>query len=55
MPIYEYECSKCERKFTIKLTFDQHDQHVPVKCPDCQSKDVYQLVGSVHVKTDKKS
>jgi putative FmdB family regulatory protein len=55
MPIYEYECTKCEQKFTIKLTFDQHDKHEQVKCPHCRSTDVHQLVSSVHLKTDKKS
>ena len=27
MPSYEYECTKCGRKFEVMQTFEEHDRH----------------------------
>jgi putative FmdB family regulatory protein len=55
MPVYEFECAKCGKTFTEHETFEQHDQHPEVKCPDCDSTEVHQLITPVGVKTSKKS
>ncbi len=55
MAYYEYECEKCGHIFTVKQSFEEHDQQPKPKCPQCQSRKVAQLIGSVHLKTGKKS
>ena len=37
MPIYEYKCKKCNKKFEMRLGFN-HDQNA-VKCPACNGTD----------------
>ena len=55
MPDYEFECTKCSKVFTDHESFAEHDKHPAVKCPDCGSTEVRQLVAPVGVKTSKKS
>ena len=55
MPDYEFECSKCSKVFTDHETFAEHDKHPKVKCPQCGSTEVRQVVAPVGVKTSKKS
>jgi putative FmdB family regulatory protein len=33
MPIYEYYCDACEKKFQLLRRFSQADE--PAECPDC--------------------
>ena len=44
MPIYEYKCSKCNKKFDVlhKSTTIQEDVH----CPACDSKENKKLFSS---------
>jgi putative FmdB family regulatory protein len=35
MPFYEYECSKCNKDFTLRRKFDEMDD--PAPCPECGS------------------
>lgn len=55
MPTYEFECAKCQEKFTEKETFAEHDQHKTIQCPKCGSTDVHQLLSTGFAKTSKKS
>jgi putative FmdB family regulatory protein len=55
MAYYEYECTKCEHKFTVKQSFEEHDHHKQVKCPNCSSNKVEQLLTSAYALTSKKS
>ena len=55
MPYYEYECTECGKKFEVRWTFREYDEHPVVRCPKCASKAVEQLVASVSVQTPKKS
>ncbi len=62
MPSYEYECLKCGKKFETMQTFEEHDRHEDhdrhqrLKCPQCGSTKVEQLVAaSIFVITAKKS
>jgi len=54
MPIYEFECQKCEKKFTLVLTVKQLEKK-EFACPACQAKEVELLITSTHVITSKKS
>jgi putative FmdB family regulatory protein len=55
MPDYEFQCSKCSKVFTDHETFAEHDKHPKVKCPECGSTEVRQVINPVGVKTSKKS
>lgn len=55
MAYYDFECMKCRKHFTVKQTFAEHDREPKPKCPKCRSRRVGQLIGSVHLKTSKKS
>jgi len=48
MPIYEYQCPKCNQRFEHLVRGDE-----TVKCPKCGSKDLTKLLStpSVSVKT----
>ena len=55
MAYYEFECQECQKKFTLKQTFAEHDRERTPKCPKCGSAKVEHLVVAVHVQTGKKS
>ncbi len=55
MAYYDYECKSCHKQFSVSQTFQEHDKHREVRCPDCGSKKVERTVHDVHVKTAKKS
>jgi putative FmdB family regulatory protein len=54
MPVYDYKCVDCKKKFTLTLTVSEHDK-VKVKCPKCGSKKVEQQMASFFAVTSKKS
>ena len=55
MPVYEYHCKACKKDFTVTRSFAEYERKRVVKCPSCQGTQVEQLVGSVNLKTTKKS
>lgn len=54
VPIYEYHCEKCKKDFAETMRLEDYGRK-QVKCVYCQSKQVRRLMGSVSVKTSKKS
>jgi putative FmdB family regulatory protein len=54
MPIYEFECRKCEKEFNLVLTVKQLEEK-EFACPACQAREVEQLITSAQVITSKKS
>jgi putative FmdB family regulatory protein len=54
MPIYQYRCEKCGKKFERTETISEHEAVRPA-CPKCGSKNVSQIPGNVYVVTSKKS
>ncbi len=43
MPIYEYQCTRCEKRFE-KLMF--RGEEAEVSCPGCKSKEVEKLLSA---------
>ena len=39
MPVYEYYCRRCEKRFTATMHVAEHEQDVP-ECPECHQKDL---------------
>ena len=38
MPIYEYRCRNCQRRFELLRTFSQKDESAP--CPACGATEI---------------
>ncbi len=54
MPVYDFKCTACGKKFTLTLSFAEHKQ-AKVKCPKCRSRKVRQQFSSIYTKTSRKS
>ncbi len=54
MPTYEYQCSECNKKFTVVQSISEHGK-VKVSCPKCKSKKIQQRISSFMTKTSRKS
>jgi putative FmdB family regulatory protein len=54
MPTYEYACIECGKKFSVALTFSEHDKG-RVACPKCKGRKVEQRFSTVFTKTSRKS
>jgi putative FmdB family regulatory protein len=54
MPVYDYACGKCGKKFTVTMSIGDHDKH-RVRCPKCKSSGVRQQISGFYAKTSKKS
>ena len=54
MPVYEYVCLDCKRKFSEVKPVSAHDPK-KVRCPKCGSKNVERRLSSVFVTTSTKS
>jgi len=54
MPIYEFQCQKCGKEFTLVLSVKQYEER-GFACPACKAKDVEQVITSTQVITSKKS
>lgn len=56
MAMYEFECEKCGHQYTIRESFEKHDQRKSEpRCPECGSRKTRQVLETVHVQTTKKS
>jgi len=54
MPTYEYVCGDCGKKFSVTITFSEHDKG-RVACPKCKGGKVAQQFSTVFTKTSRKS
>ena len=54
MPIYEYVCLGCKKKFSETKPVSDHDPKA-VKCPKCNSRKVERRWSTVNVGTSRKS
>ncbi|MDO8886013.1 zinc ribbon domain-containing protein [Candidatus Oleimmundimicrobium sp.] len=48
MPIFEYRCSKCNKKFELLVGVGKENNDL--KCPHCGSKDILKLFSSFGLK-----
>lgn len=54
MPLYEYVCRKCGKKFTEVLTIKEHDKR-KIQCPECKSEDLEHVIEPFFAKTASKT
>lgn len=48
MPVYDFRCRDCSKKFSVFLSYDQYDRHETV-CPACQSSRIERIIRKVPV------
>jgi len=54
MPLYDYICKECHKKFEIALTLTEHEK-ASAKCPKCGSRNVEQEPAVFFAVTSRKS
>ena len=54
MPLYEFRCSSCGKRFESRETVTEHERHREA-CPKCSSRKVEQLPSAFQAVTAKKS
>jgi len=54
MPIYEYVCLNCRKKFSETKPISAYDPK-KVKCPKCKSRSVERRLSTVSLTTSRKS
>jgi putative FmdB family regulatory protein len=54
MPLYEYVCRKCHKKFAEVLTIREHETG-KVRCPKCQSTDLEKVIEPFFARTVSKT
>src|SRR5881296_796433 len=54
MPIYEYRCTKCRKRFSQQEGIEEHGRRRPA-CPHCKSRAVEQVFSPFFAKTVRKS
>lgn len=54
MPTYDYQCDKCQKRFSRTESMSKHGRKRPA-CPKCKSTKVSQVFSPFYAKTVKKS
>ncbi|MFQ5692099.1 MAG: zinc ribbon domain-containing protein, partial [Nitrospinota bacterium] len=54
MPLYEFRCDKCRKKFSLQLPVSDYGRK-RLTCPKCKSRRVSRIFSSFTVQTSKKS
>lgn len=45
MPMYDYQCSKCQHTFEEMLTYEKRDNPTKEPCPKCGANEINKIVG----------
>ena len=54
MPIYQYRCLNCNRRFEVYLSYAEYGTH-PVPCAHCGSENVLRRIGRVRIAKSEES
>jgi len=54
MPVYEYVCNACKKKFSETKSVSEYNPKA-ARCPKCKSRRVERILSGVQVETSKKS
>lgn len=54
MPLYEYVCRNCHKKFAEVLTIKEHETK-KLRCPKCQSPNLEKVIEPFFAKTSSKT
>lgn len=53
MPVYEYSCQNCGKRFEVRATLQEREK-LAVRCPNCKSDKVTRTYSSFYAKTSRK-
>jgi putative FmdB family regulatory protein len=54
MPIYEFQCRRCNRSFELRQSLKEHEAHRPT-CPSCGSDDTQPMLSAFFARTSRKA
>ncbi len=54
MPDYEFQCQKCNKKFTMAMSVKEREEE-KIRCPKCGGRKNRPILGNFFAKTSKKS
>ncbi len=54
MPVYEYLCLNCQKRFEIYASIKEYESLKPF-CPKCRSQKVRRVFGRINIKTESKT
>jgi putative FmdB family regulatory protein len=54
MPLYQYYCDQCKREVSLTMTMSEHGKG-GAACPECGSRGLRPLLGTVFTQTSRKS
>ncbi|MGH7363074.1 MAG: FmdB family zinc ribbon protein [Candidatus Methylomirabilales bacterium] len=54
MPIYDFRCTRCSKKFTLTMTIKQRETG-RIKCPKCRANKPEPIFGTFYARTSRKS
>jgi putative FmdB family regulatory protein len=55
MPVYEYKCEDCGRRFDLLASLAEKETGLEPECPKCGSSNCLQVFGHVNIVTTSKS
>lgn len=44
MPLYDYQCDKCQTPFEVRASFQEKERGLKPACPNCQSSETHQIL-----------
>jgi putative FmdB family regulatory protein len=44
MPLYGYQCNRCNHEFEVRASFREKEMGIRPVCPICQSDDTHQVL-----------
>lgn len=48
MPIYDFDCKKCKKRYEALADYDESGKYKGVSCPHCNSKSKKKLMSACH-------
>jgi putative FmdB family regulatory protein len=55
MPVYDYRCRACDKRFSRTESIAQHSAGGQVACPSCRSVEVERVISASYPRTARKS
>ena len=49
MPVYQFQCEKCDHMYEELTEYDEKGKYKGVKCPECKSKKKTKLISSMFI------
>lgn len=44
MPVYDFQCNRCQTVFEVRASIREKEAGLEPECPNCESSDVHQVL-----------